>query len=77
MSMPASDTLLTDVETTTRRRRIRVPREGPLNPEQAIEALRREVSTRAAEVSAAVAKQRAVAEGTRLAIKQKDVDKEK
>lgn len=43
MSMHASDTLLTDVETTTRRRRIRVPREGPLNPEQAIEALRREV----------------------------------
>tara|TARA_Y100000588_G_C13999526_1_gene815027 strand:- start:21 stop:857 length:837 start_codon:yes stop_codon:yes gene_type:complete len=41
--MHASDTLLTDVETTTRRRRIRVPREGPLNPEQAIEALRREV----------------------------------
>ena len=43
MGMHGSDTLLTDVGTNTRRRRVRVPREGPLNPEQAIEALRREV----------------------------------
>ena len=43
MDTHASDTPLTDVETITKRRRIRVPREGPLNPEQAVEALRREV----------------------------------
>jgi hypothetical protein len=43
MSTLAPDAILTDDDPAPRRARVRVPREGPLNPEQAVEALRREV----------------------------------
>lgn len=39
MSAPLTET--TTVEATVTKRRIRVPKEGPLNPEQAVEAFRR------------------------------------
>jgi hypothetical protein len=43
MSTLAPDAILTHDDPAPKRRRVRVPREGPLNPEQAVEALRREV----------------------------------
>lgn len=43
MSTLAPDAILMDDDPAPTRRRVRVPREGPLKPEQAVEALRREV----------------------------------
>ena len=43
MSTLTPHSILTDDDPAPRRRPARVPREGPLNPEQAVEALRREV----------------------------------
>ena len=43
MSTLAPDAVLTDDDPAPTRRRVRVPREGPLKPDQAVEALRREV----------------------------------
>ena len=43
MSTLTHDAVISDDEPTPVRRRMRVPREGPLKPEQAAEALRREV----------------------------------
>ncbi|MDA0353433.1 MAG: hypothetical protein O3A10_14675 [Chloroflexi bacterium] len=43
MTSLAPDAVLETAEAPTSRRHVRVPREGPLDPEQAVEALRRQV----------------------------------